>query len=84
VTPAPSAGRSRGRIISTMTLKSAALFALICMALLTLLLAVGFIRDVTAFLAGALASLELLKSFIKLLTSLSVVVFLYVFHKAQP
>jgi hypothetical protein len=66
-----------------MTLKSAALFALICMALLTLLLAVGFMRDVTSFSAGALAALALLKSLFKLLASLSVTVFLYVFHKAQ-
>jgi hypothetical protein len=66
-----------------MTLKSAALFALICMALLTLLLAVGFIRDVTSFSAGALAALALLKSLFKLLASLSVAVFLYVFYKAQ-
>jgi hypothetical protein len=66
-----------------MTLKSAALFALICMALLTLLLAVGFIRDVTSFSAGALAALALLKSLFKLLASLSVTVFLYVFYKAQ-
>ena len=66
-----------------MTLKSAALFALICMALLTLLLAAGFMRDVTSFSAGALAALALLKSLFKLLASLSVTVFLYVFHKAQ-
>ena len=66
-----------------MTLKSAALFALIGIALLTVLLAVGFIRDVTSFSAGVLAAMALLKSFIKLLASLSVAVFLYVFHKAQ-
>jgi hypothetical protein len=67
-----------------MTLKSAALFALIGMVLLTVLLVVGFIRDVTSFSAGALAAMALLKSFIKLLASLSVTVFLYAFHKAQP
>ena len=66
-----------------MTLKSAALFALIGMTLLTVLLAVGFIRDVTAFMAGAIAAVALLKSLIQLLASLSVAVFLYVFHKAQ-
>jgi hypothetical protein len=66
-----------------MTLKSAALFALIGMILLAVLLAVGFIRDVTGFLAGAIAAMALLKSLVKLLASLSVVVFLYVFHKAQ-
>ena len=66
-----------------MSLKNAALFALIGISLLTVLLAVGFIRDVTSFSAGALAAMALLKSFIKLLASLSVAVFLYVFHNAQ-
>ena len=67
-----------------MTLKSAALFALIGIALLTVVLAIGFIRDVSGFLAGAVAAMVLLKSGIKLLAGLSVAVFLYVFHKAQP
>ena len=66
-----------------MSLKNAALFALIGISLLTVLLAVGFIRDVTSFSAGALAALALLKSLFKLLASLSVTVFLYVFYKAQ-
>jgi len=66
-----------------MTLKSAAFFALIGMALLTVLLAGGFIRDVSAILAGAIAAVTLLTSLIHLLASLSVTVFLYVFHKAQ-
>jgi hypothetical protein len=66
-----------------MTLKSAAFFALIGMILLTVLLAAGFIRDVSAILAGAIAAMALLKSFIHLLASLSVTIFLYVFHKAQ-
>jgi len=66
-----------------MTLKSAALFALIGMTVLTILLAAGFIRDVTTFLAGAIAAIALLKSLIHLLASLSVAVFLYVFYKAQ-
>jgi hypothetical protein len=66
-----------------MTLKSAAFFALIGIALLTVVLAIGFIRDVSGFLADAVAAMELLKSGIKLLASLSVAVFLYAFHKAQ-
>ena len=66
-----------------MTLKSAAFFALIGMILLTVLLAAGFIRDVSAILAGAIAAIALLKSLIYLLASLSVAVFLYVFYKAQ-
>ncbi len=67
-----------------MTLKSAALFALIGMALLTIMLAVGFIRDLSALLAGAVAAVTALTSFIRLLASLSVAVFFYVFYKAQP
>ena len=67
-----------------MTLKSAAFFALFGMILLTVLLAAGFIRDVSAILAGAIAAIALLKSLIHLLASLSVAVFLFVFYKAQP
>jgi hypothetical protein len=66
-----------------MSLRSAAFFALIGMALLTVLLALGFIRDVSAMLDGAIAAVTLLTSLIHLLASLSVTVFLYVFHKAQ-
>lgn len=66
-----------------MNLKSSAFFALIGMALLTLLLAVTFIRDVLSLLAGAIAALAVLISLVHLLASLSVTVFLYVFHKAQ-
>jgi vacuolar-type H+-ATPase subunit I/STV1 len=66
-----------------MTLKSAAFFALIGMILLTVLLAVGFIRDVSAILVGAIAAIALLKSLIQLLASLGVTVFLFVFHRAQ-
>ena len=67
-----------------MTLKSAAFFALIGMTLLTVLVAAGFIRDVSALSAGAIAAMALLKSLIHLLASLSVAVFLFVFYKAQP
>jgi hypothetical protein len=66
-----------------MRLKNAALFALIGMILLTVLLAVGFIRDLVGFAQGAVAAIALLTSGIHFLASLSVAVFLYVFHKAQ-
>ena len=66
-----------------MTLKNAAFFALIGMTLLTVMLAVHFIRDVSALLDGAIAAITVLISFIHLLASLSVAVFLYVFYKAQ-
>ena len=66
-----------------MTLKSAALFALIGMILLTVLLAVGFIRDVAGLAAGVVAVVPVLISLIHLLASLGLTVFLYVFHNAQ-
>jgi hypothetical protein len=66
-----------------MTLKSAALFALVGMILLSVVLALGFIRDISGFTAGAVAAMAMLISLIHLLASLSVTVFLYVFHKAQ-
>ena len=66
-----------------MTVKSAAFFALIGMILLTVLLALGFIRDISGFMGGAVAAMALLISLIHLLASLSVAVFLYVFYKAQ-
>jgi hypothetical protein len=66
-----------------MTLKNAALFAWIGTTLLTVLVAVGFIRDLSGFVAGAIAAMALLISLIHLLASLGVTVFLYVFYKAQ-
>jgi hypothetical protein len=66
-----------------MSLKSAAFIALIGMTLLTVLLAMGFIRDFSGLMAGAVAAMALLISLIHLLASLSVTVFLYVFYKAQ-
>jgi hypothetical protein len=76
--------RRSGRCYTpAMTVKSAAFFALIGMILLTVLLAVGFVRDISGLMAGAIAAMALLISLIHLLASLSVAVFLYVFYKAQ-
>ena len=66
-----------------MSLKNAALFALIGMILLTVLLAAVFLRDLLSAIRGVLAAIELLTSAIRLLASLGVTVFLYVFHKNQ-
>jgi len=66
-----------------MSLKSAAFFAFIGMTLLTVVCAVGFIGDISALLAGAIAPMMMVQSLIHLLASLSVAVFLYVFQKAQ-
>lgn len=67
-----------------MSLKTAAFFAFISMVLLTVLLALGFIRDVSSFLAGAIAAIAVVISLIHLLASLGVTVFLFVFYKSQP
>jgi len=66
-----------------MTLKTAAFLAFVGMTLLTVMLAVVFIRDVSSLMAGAIASISVLASFIRLLASLSVAVFLFVFYRAQ-
>lgn len=68
---------------SIMSLKNAALFACVGMVLLTVLLAVTLIRDVSALGAGAIAMTAFLVSLIHLLASLGVTVFLCVFYKAQ-
>jgi len=67
-----------------MTLKNAAFFAFIGMTLLTVVCAVGFIGDISALFAGAIAPMMVASSLIHLLASLSVAVFLYVFQKTQP
>ena len=66
-----------------MTLKNAAFFAFIGMTLLTVVCALGFIGDISALLAGAIAAMTMLNSLIHLLASLSVAVFLYVFQRTQ-
>ena len=66
-----------------MTLKNAALFALIGMILLTVLVVAGFIRDVMGLADGVVPMTQVLTSLIRLVASLSVAVFFFVFHKAQ-
>ena len=66
-----------------MTLKSAAFFAFIGMTLLTIVCAVGFVGDISAVSAGAIAPVIVLQSLIHLLANLSVAVFFYVFRNTQ-
>jgi uncharacterized membrane protein len=66
-----------------MSLKSATLFAFIGTLLLTLLLLAGFVRDAVSFGSGLIPALQLFRSLIYLVASLSVTVFLFVFHKSQ-
>ena len=66
-----------------MTLKNVAFLALIGMLLLTLLLAVDFIRTVSGVMNDVVPAMALLRSLVYLLASISVTAFFYVFHGAQ-
>jgi hypothetical protein len=66
-----------------MSVKTAAFFALIAMLLLTVWDAAGFLRDLSGYLRDAVAAMAMLGAAIHLLASLSVTVFLFVFHRAQ-
>ena len=66
-----------------MTLNKAALLALVGMTLATILLVVGFIGDVFGVVPGLIPAMRLLTSFIYAFAGVSMVMFLYAFHKAQ-
>lgn len=66
-----------------MTLKNAALFALLGTALLTILLATDFISSLAGVLSDVIPVVRLLASFVHVLAGVSLTVFLYAFHKAQ-
>lgn len=72
-----------GRILPTMTLKNAALLAVIGVALLTLLLAMDFINAFLGVVRDIVPLMAMLRVLIYLLAGLSLVVFLYVFYKRQ-
>jgi ABC-type xylose transport system permease subunit len=65
-------------------LKNTALLALVGMVLVTILLIVHLIGDVSGVLQGLIPAVRVLTSFIYAFAGLSVVIFLYAFHKAQP
>jgi hypothetical protein len=66
-----------------MTLKTAALLALVGMTLATILVLVGLIVNIMGLMSGVVPALALLTSLVHVFASVSLVVFLYVFHKAQ-
>ena len=66
-----------------MSLKSAALLALIGTILLTLLVVANFISTVLGVLRDVIPAMALLTSLVHLFASLSVVVFFYVFYRKQ-
>jgi hypothetical protein len=67
-----------------MTLKTAALLALVATLVLTLLLAADFLHAVIGVANGALPPIALLRSLIYVFASLCVMLFFYVFHRTQP
>ena len=66
-----------------MTLKNAALLALIGTVLMTALLGLTFVFNVINALRGLIPALTLFSSFIYAFGCFSVAVFFYVFHRAQ-
>jgi hypothetical protein len=66
-----------------MTMRSAASLALLGAVLVTILLVVGFVRDLLNVLQGLIPALKLVTSFIYAFAGVGAVVFLCVFRKAQ-
>jgi hypothetical protein len=63
--------------------KNTAFLALVGMVLVTILLITSLTTDVLGVVRGLIPAMRLLTSFIYAFAGLSVVVFLYTFHKAQ-
>ena len=70
-------------ILPAMTLKNAALLALIGTILITALLVWKFVFDVLNAVQGLVPALTLFSSFIYAFGCFSLAVFFYVFHRAQ-
>jgi hypothetical protein len=66
-----------------MTLKNAAMLALVGTLLLTILLAIDFILSTLNVMRGLIPVTAFLTSLIYAFAALTVTVFFYVFHKAQ-
>jgi hypothetical protein len=66
-----------------MSLKNAALLALIGTLLLTILLVAGLISDVLNVMRGLIPETRMLSSLIHSFAALAVTVFFFVFHKGQ-
>ncbi len=66
-----------------MTLKNAALLALVGTLLLTIVLLVGLVTDILNVARGLIPVTTVLSSLINTFAVLTVTVFFYVFHKTQ-
>ena len=80
--PAESVAHGRD-YTTTMSLKSAAFFALVTMILLTVLLLADFINNVLAVLNGLIPAMVVMRSLIYMLAGVGLTVFLWVFHRSQ-
>ena len=77
------ANDSRSVHTPIMSLKNAAFLALIGLSLLTLLLAVDLITTFLGVMRDVIPAMALLKCLVYVFASLTLTVFLYVFHKNQ-
>jgi uncharacterized membrane protein YuzA (DUF378 family) len=77
------AAGSQSAYTRAMTLNKASFLALVGMILATILLVGGFIVDVFNVVRGLIPAMRLLTSFIYAFAGLSMVMFLYAFHKSQ-
>ena len=66
-----------------MSLKNAALLALIGMVLLTVLIGVSFVSNLLGFIRDLIPALTVFTSLIQLFTSVTLSLFFYVFHRKQ-
>lgn len=66
-----------------MTLKSAALLALVGLVLLTVVVAMDFLTTVTGVASDVIPVMTLVRSLVFLIASIGLTVFLFVFHRAQ-
>jgi len=71
------------RIELSMSPKNAAVFALIGMLILTIFLAADFIATILNVARGLIPAMKLLTSFIEVLASIGLTIFLYVFQRAE-
>ena len=66
-----------------MSLRNAALLAMIGTVLLTILLVLNLVNNLLAFMRGLIPAMVLLSSFLYAFAALSVAVFFYIYQRAQ-
>ncbi len=66
-----------------MSLKNAALLAMIGTVLLTILLVLKFVNNFLVYVRGLIPAMQVLSSFIYAIAALSLAVFFYIYHRAR-